>query len=552
MSWLITSTLGSWEIDAGLGIGELVSWVAIGLAIVLPWIMRIHDRGALARVLHDPLLESELDSVEEPSSLFGAVLSSLTEGVAVLDANQRLLMANSSFRALFDCPPGEPFPETSRNVELRSHVRDAINQQETIEAHLERGGGEVLQRIDVTASPLEDEQGRFLLILLVRDVTERHRLEEGLRHAQRMESVGSLAGGIAHDFNNLLGGILGYASYLRHELPKESSLVEAALKIESAASRAADLTGQLLTLARQEPARREPVDIRALLEDAASVLERTLAKEVSIELDCGPDLPAVEADSPQLFQVFLNLAVNARDAMPGGGILTLTAHPLTMNERDTRSRPGLRPGSYVLIRVSDTGQGMSSEVLANLFDPFFTTKKPGQGTGLGCTIAYQIVHAHGGSLEVRSAPQRGTTFDIYLPASRRRVPSSPTKQVELAGGQETILIVDDEEIIRQLAQDLLTRFGYRTLSAVDGLEALTTFHEHRDEIDLVLLDLAMPRLGGLEAARRIRVQRPDVRILLSTGFGETDHPEFPVVQKPYKIEDLANAVRQCLDGGARH
>ncbi|MEQ8763081.1 MAG: ATP-binding protein [Planctomycetota bacterium] len=552
MRWLDACALGSWQFEVEwLSTADTLLLLALGLVVLVSWIARIQDRGSLARLLHDPVLEEELDAVEAPASLFGSVLSSLTEGVAVFGEERRLLMANSSFRELFDCPPAQHLPETARNVELRALVDEAFAKRTRIESHIERSEKDGEQRIEVTVSPIRDESDRFLMILLVRDVTERHRLEEGLRHAQRMESVGSLAGGIAHDFNNLLGGILGYASFVRHELPKESSLVEAALKIEAAASRAAELSGQLLTLARQEPARREPVDVSLLLGDAASVLERTLAHEVSIELECTKDLPAVEADQPQLFQVFLNLAVNARDAMPRGGTLSLTAHALHLNERDCRSRPGLQPGEYILIRVSDTGVGMSPETLAHLFDPFFTTKERGQGTGLGCTIAYQIVRAHGGALEVRSAPQRGTTFDIYLPASRRRVRPTPHETTELARGQETILVVDDEEIIRQLAQEILQKIGYRTLAAKDGLEAITLFHQHRDDIDLVLLDLAMPRIGGLEAARRIRSQRSDVRILLSTGFGDTGHPEFACVQKPYKMEDLASAVRKCLDTAVR-
>lgn len=387
---------------------------------------------------------------------------------------------------------------------------------------------------------------------VARDITEKRRLEEQLIQSQKMESIGLLAGGIAHDFNNILGGILGYASYLRSVVPAGDPIQQHLHTIERSALRAADLTAKLLAFARKGKYVVRPISLNAVVEETLRLLRGSLDRSIEIHERSGADLPAVEADSGQMQQVVMNLCVNARDAMPGGGRLTVSTDVVPWQTPFLVSQPEVRHVHYVRLTVQDTGVGIDRAILGKIFDPFFTTKEKGKGTGLGLATVYGIVKNHNGFVEVHSEIGAGTAFSVYLPAVEEEAVGVEEMDGEAAGGTETILVVDDEETIRRLLRDLLEAKGYRVLEASDGREALGVFD--REKVDLVILDMVMPDMGGRETYVRLRERKGDVRTILSTGYAEDERARELMamgvrafVQKPYRAEDLARVVRSVLD-----
>jgi PAS domain S-box-containing protein len=371
---------------------------------------------------------------------------------------------------------------------------------------------------------------------------------------QKMEAIGQLAAGIAHDFNNLLTPIGGFAELLLWKIPEGSQQQEYLRQIKLAADRATALTGQLRLFTRQAKGQRQPVQLNSVVEETRVLLERSISREITIELGLESKLWAVEADSSQLSQVLMNLGVNARDAMPEGGTLTLETRNVTLDEEYARMVLEARPGRYVRLSVSDTGSGMSPAVQARLFEPFFTTKEMGQGTGLGLSVVYGIVKGHEGFIQVYSQEGRGSTFHVYLPAIEGAVEEGELKEWDLPTGTETILVVDDEEMVRTLGQAVLESRSYTVLMAEDGVQALEVYQAHRGEIALVVLDVIMPQMGGRECLRRLRGLDPQVKVLISTGYTAKSLAEelvgegaLGVVEKPFRIHDFATAVRAALD-----
>ena len=390
----------------------------------------------------------------------------------------------------------------------------------------------------IAAGQLEDPDVQGI-VLNSRDVTERKRLEAQLRQSQRLESVGQLAGGIAHDFNNFLSVIRGYARFIIDGLPADSALRSDAEEVARAAERAAKLTTQLLVFSRRDVVQSRIVDLGEVLEDITSLLERTLGEDVALSVLVEDDLRAVEADPSQLEQVLVNLVVNARDAMPGGGRLAIG-----LANDDTRG------DSWLRLTVEDSGHGMAGDVLERAFEPFYTTKPKGQGTGLGLATVYGIVTQAGGSVDISSRPGEGTTVSVLLPASRARAaqPADAEAPDAPAAGGETILVVEDEDAVRRLTCRILSRQGYRVLDAPDGRHALNTWDRHGDEIDLLLTDVVMPGMSGKELAEQIGIEP----VFMS---GYTDDvvlrhgvDGLRLVQKPFDAETLLSAVRSALDG----
>ncbi len=409
--------------------------------------------------------------------------------------------------------------------------------------------------VQINAVRIEWEHRPAVLIFL-RDITQEKRLEAQLQHAQKMESIGTLAGGIAHDFNNILGGILGYASFMKGKIAEDHEFFNYIDTIERGAIRASELTAQLLAFARGGKFNVKPVNLNKILEETLKIVRRTFDKSVTIETRLQDSLPTVEADSGQLQQVLMNLCVNARDAMPAGGTLTLETSAEKVTESFAADNMGAEPGLYLAVSVSDTGMGMDMETRERVFEPFFTTKEEGKGTGLGLSMAYSVVKNHGGFMQVEGEPGRGATFKIYLPASEKPEPADPTTAVAPTGGDEVILIVDDEAAIRDLARDTLGSFGYKVLSAENGAEAVDIYRERKDEINLVILDMVMPKMGGREAFLKLRELNPDVKALLSTGYSQVgkaqeilDDGVRGFIQKPYQISALLSTVRSVLDSG---
>jgi two-component system cell cycle sensor histidine kinase/response regulator CckA len=393
------------------------------------------------------------------------------------------------------------------------------------------------------------------VVAMFEDVTERRHLEAQLIQSQKMESIGFLAGGIAHDFNNILGGILGYASFIKKRTGKEHSMYPHLETIEKSALRAAELVSQLLAFARGGKYVVTPLAINDILVETAGLLKGTIDKSIEIDTELDPASPVIEADAVQMQQVLMNLCVNARDAMPEGGKLVLRTVLLDALDDDLRSIQGTPAGAYVRIDIQDSGIGIDAAIKEKIFDPFFTTKEKGKGTGLGLATVYGIVKNHGGHTRVESEVGKGTTFSVYLPAVDVRPHTVKQADIPATGGNEQILIVDDEPTIRILLEDVLKEMGYRVVPAAGGAEALSYYAEKGDGVDLVILDMAMPGMNGKETFERLKAIDPDVRVILSTGYSEDERARelFSLgikgfVGKPYRVEDLAAVVRRVLDG----
>jgi len=391
------------------------------------------------------------------------------------------------------------------------------------------------------------------------DITEHKRLEDQLRHSQKMEAVGLLAGGVAHDFNNLLMLIQGHNERLRARLAPDDIAHKEALGIEHAVNRAAGLTRRLLAFSRKQILQPKILDLNEVLTEVAKMLDRLLGKNIALKVAPFPSLWPIKADPGQLEQVIMNLAVNARDAMPQGGQLTIETRNVEIDGAHPRLHSGVLAGKYVMLIVTDTGTGMNAETQVHMFEPFFTTKEPGKGTGLGLSIVYGVVKQTGGWTHVESKPGHGTIFEIYLPrAEEATAPAAFAalkKEVEtVPGGTETILLVEDEDGIRALASEFLCVQGYTVLHAMDGDEALRIADGHEDLIHLLVTDIVMPNLGGKELAHRLRKVRPEMKVLFMSGYPE--HPalsseasEQPgaILQKPFLLDVLAHKVRSVLD-----
>jgi CheY-like chemotaxis protein len=387
------------------------------------------------------------------------------------------------------------------------------------------------------------------------------RAEEALRQAQKMEAVGQLAGGIAHDFNNLLSVIRGYAGLLAQDASLGASVSEAVREMDDAADRATQLTRQLLTFSRKQVMTPEFLGLNEVLGQTGKLLRRVLGEDIALEVELAADLPEIRADRAMLEQVLLNLAVNARDAMPQGGRLRIRSAVLEPSEMTSRPRAGAPAGSFVTFSVSDTGSGIASEDLPRIFEPFFTTKGVGKGTGLGLASAYGIVEQHGGWIEVESTLGCGATFRIFLPSSPRPAAAAPRQETapDTSGGHETILLVEDEAALRTAACLVLRHYGYRVVVATSGAEALKIWPEHATEIDLLLTDMVMPDgVSGSELASRLQSVRSDLKVIYSSGYSRELaarkgllEDSFHFLPKPYTPAKLADAVRACLDGKPR-
>ncbi|MBT3379232.1 MAG: response regulator [Lentisphaerae bacterium] len=388
------------------------------------------------------------------------------------------------------------------------------------------------------------------------NMAEQKAVEEQFRQTTKMQAIGELAGGIAHDFNNLLGGILGEANMLTFEYPPDSAAHKAAKSIELAATRGADLTRQLMGFARRGKYRVEPVSLHATIQEVVSLLGRTIPKSIRITLDLGADHATVQGDPSQMEQVMLNLAINARDAMPKGGVLTFRTDVTDLDEKQCQAHPGSSPGQYLEIMVEDNGHGMERETLSRVFEPFFTTKEPGSGTGMGLATVYGIVKNHGGFVLVDSEPEEGTTFSILLPLSQdaaeeKQEKTEEPRQVRQAG---RVLLVDDEEMLRNVVSRMLAKLKYQVVTASNGKEAVDYYAKSGDDVDLVILDMMMPVMDGRDCFRGLKEMDPDVKVLLSTGSAFEGQSQalmgegvLGFVQKPYRMNELADKIKEILE-----
>ncbi len=412
---------------------------------------------------------------------------------------------------------------------------------------------------------VRDAHGRPERVLgVMLDATDRHALEEQLRQAQKMDAVGRLAGGVAHDFNNLLTVIRGNASLLLEQLPPESELRGELQEIERAASRASDLTRQLLAFGRKQVLQPQDLDINAVVAQLTRMLDRLIPKTIAVRLTPAPDVGLVRADRGQVEQVILNLVINARDAMPEGGALELRTGEFGVghkhggwNAEGPVAPPDVpvRPGRYIYLSVTDSGAGMDEGTRARAFEPFFTTKAVGQGTGLGLATVYGIVKQSDGYVWIDSAPMRGTTVHVCLPRveAETKAPRITPTSVATVPGPRTVLLVEDEDGVRDLTQRVLERQGYRVFVARDGVEALALYDDHKNEIDVLVTDVVMPRLGGSELVGKVRAQRSDLPVLFMSGYarnaairGAPGDRRTRFLQKPFTVPAFQQAVAELL------
>jgi signal transduction histidine kinase len=391
-----------------------------------------------------------------------------------------------------------------------------------------------------------------------RSEEERRKLQDQLVQAQKMESVGTLAGGIAHDFNNILTSIIGYAHWTLMNIPEDSPLRQNIERILEAADRAAHLTSDLLLFSRKRACEREAIDLNDVVDKAETFLQRMIGEDIMLKsmLHDGP-LPIL-ADGHQLGQVLMNLAVNARDAMGGGGGLTLQTNRVVLDEDFVAAQGYGKPGVFALLAVSDSGTGMDAATRLRIFEPFFTTKEVGKGTGLGLAVVYGIVKQHDGFITVDSEPGDGTTFSVYLPLMTAQLPEEacPRQDEAIVGGSETILLAEDDELVRNLVVCVLMQAGYTVIEAVNGEDAVQKFRDYTGSIQLLLLDLIMPRMNGKEACDEIRKVRPEVKVIIVSGYAPdivmqkaSFDDGIRLVYKPVTPMDLLKAVRSKLDGG---
>jgi PAS domain S-box-containing protein len=511
-----------------------------------------------------------IEALGRSSRLLQQVLDSLPVGVWVVGTDGRIVFANPASRRLWG---DEPHAERAWLV----HGGRPVSAEESAASRALRGETlrDELVRLDLpdgtvrlvmtSAVPVVGAAGEIGgAIVLHRDVTEQQaaedalrRSEEQLRQAQKMEAVGQLAGGIAHDFNNLLTGILSYCDLLLDEVRAGDPIRGDVEQIRQAGQRAAGLTRQLLAFSRRQVLQPKVISLNSVLAELDGMVRRLAGADVVVEAEIDPGLWYVLADPGQLEQVVINLVVNARDAMPDGGRLTIT----TANRiylPDTPERPaGVRPGAYVTLSLSDTGVGMELELQSRVFEPFFTTKEPGKGTGLGLSTVYGIVQQSGGHVALRSAPGQGATFTVLLPrhTGSQEAAAARVDRRRLPGGTETLLLVEDEAAVRSSARRLLERNGYTVLEARHGGDALRIAEETERPIDLVLTDLVMPEMGGRELVERLRSHRPGLRVVFMSGYTEKAiavngvmPPHTGFVEKPFTVEQLMRRVREILDG----
>ncbi|MBL8148489.1 MAG: PAS domain S-box protein, partial [Blastocatellia bacterium] len=403
---------------------------------------------------------------------------------------------------------------------------------------------------EVTARILKTDH-KSLIQIILRDLTKQKNLENQLLHTQRLESIGALAGGIAHDFNNLLAGILGYAELLKKKLdPSAIKLLNYSSIIEQSAKRGAELAQRLVAFSREASTKVDIVALNAIVEDSLKLLSPSLGRSIEFLAELDPNLFPVEGSATLFQQVIMNLCINARDAMPNGGRLKIRTQNISSSDLSHK----IIPGEYALLTVRDTGIGIEQDILEKIFEPFFTTKESGKGTGLGLAMVNRIVKELNGYIEVTSEVGVGTEFRVYLPAAKKLLKLDENAESLQISGNETILVVDDEEVLRMLAKDLLETYGYKVLLASDGVQALEIYKQHQKEIALIVLDMMMPRMGGRELYHKILEITPKVKVVLASGYCPPEIMEqiwtegiMGFVQKPYQTEELVLEVRKALD-----
>ncbi|OGK89213.1 MAG: hypothetical protein A2X52_09215 [Candidatus Rokubacteria bacterium GWC2_70_16] len=553
---------------AGMGIPIVSGGETVGVSVLFTSEPAARDPRLI------PLVNAAFASVgplftqkrlEDEHTRLAEALQQVGEAVVITAADGTIVYVNSAFERVSSYSAADVLGRTPRVLKSGKHdnafyerLWGTITQGQVWRGEMtNRRKDGSLYEVEHTIAPVRDAAGSIThFIAISKDIGERLAVEAQLRQAQKMDAVGQLTGGIAHDFNNLLTVILGRSELLGQLVPAEGPPHRHVKLIHQTAERAAGLTRQLLAFSRLQAIAPRVVDLNEVVGGMAQMLRRLIGEDIALDAALGAGLWLVKADPHQLEQVVMNLAINARDAMPHGGRLRVETANAELDEAFARQRPGATAGPHVQLAVSDTGGGMDEAIRARVFEPFFTTKEPGKGTGLGLSTVYGIVKQHDGYIEIESAPGRGATFRVYLP--RTEAPAEPLEPDaggrSAAGGSETILLVEDEAEVRQIAHEILTALGYRVLEAGRPAEAVGVLAAHPGPIHLLLTDVVMPEMSGPQLAARLTVERPGLRVLFVSGYTADAlgprgalAPGVALLQKPFTAEALAAKVREVLD-----
>lgn len=533
-------------------------------------------------------LESRIGELGDNAKRLEAIIDSLPVATFIVDSNKKVIYWNKAIEELTGLPReailgkgdlqyAEPFygkrrpilidlvlggqgNDESGYLNLKKSRRDKIEASTWCPAL--KSGKRLLYG---SASVLSDEKGTvFGAIESISDMTENYEMEQEkkelqaqLLHAQKLKAIGTLAGGVAHDFNNIIHAIQGYTDILLRQRSSGHPDYTKLLAISKSAKRASELTNQLLLFSRKAKSELRPMDLNLEIREVNGLLERIIPKMIEIELLLSDGLHPVEGDSLQIEQALVNLAINARDAMAGEGKITIETENVELDEKFCELHPGARVGSNVVVHFGDTGEGVEEEILSQMFEPFFTTKDVGEGTGLGLATVYGIMENHQGCIICTSEVGKGATFSLYFPASSR-----PPKVVlseehsDIDGGEETILLVDDDAVVRALGEDLLTAYGYMVIEAVDGEQGLELYKQKRDEIDLIILDMIMPGMGGERCLDKLLELNPEVKVIIASGYTHEEIPDgimalenVNFIAKPYDVKQLFDLVSKVLERG---
>ena len=510
------------------------------------------------------------DALRKSEERFRRIFYDSQVGMTLTTADTRFVQVNKAFLNMLGYTEEELLGLSVSKIVHSDDWQDHLPVAEQVEKGeldffehekrlLHKRGHEILCLTSV--SIIRDNTGKILFSLgQYIDLTERRKLEEQFRQAQKMEAIGRLAGGVAHDFNNLLMVMRGYTELLLNRLKPNDPLRSNAEEIQKAADRATSLTRQLLAFSRKQMLQPRVLDFNTVAADMEKMLRRLIGEDIELVTALDSALGRVKADPGQIEQVVMNLAVNARDAMPQGGKLTLETSNVELTEAFARQHPEVTPGPYVLLAVSDTGCGMDAETQTRVFEPFFTTKEKGKGTGLGLSTVYGIIKQSGGYIWVHSEAGQGTTFEIYLPRVEDAVTADQEEQVtsQPPSGSETVLLVEDEAPVRKLAREFLQSTGYTVLEAEGPVEALQLSQQHQGPIHLMVTDVVMPKMSGQDLARSLAPQRPEMRVIYISGYTDNFAGRDGVVsentiflQKPFSLGELARKVRETLEEAKR-
>ncbi len=512
-------------------------------------------------------IEGELN---EQESSYQAITDTAQDAIITLDKNNVITFANPASGRIFGYQVSELIgkdatrimPEALGDIQLREFFSEENSEPRSNVSLKALRKDRTLIAVEMSFAS-HQYRGEYFRTCFIRDVSiriqievERKQLEQQLLASQKMESIGQLTGGIAHDFNNLLVAILGYTDLALTENAQEQDVQEYLEEIKLAGERAADMTQKLLAFSRRQIIEPELINANTLLQGLKLMINRLLPENIEVIFDLDDKNLIVMADSGQLEQVVINLVVNARDAMPSGGTLHIKSSLVSIARDFTNQNPFARQGQYIAIGVSDTGTGMSEEISKHIFEPFYTTKPEGSGTGLGLSVVFGIIKQHDGFIDLESSVGKGTSFTIYLPFNPNKPKAvTPESQRSVMGGNETIFIVEDNVQVRNLARLILIGAGYEVLEAVDGIDALKQFHLRKEEIDLVVMDVVMPRMGGKDVMERMRRDKPGIKIIFTSGYSASEiHTNFILeeglefISKPYSTDVLRARVRAVLDG----